>query len=406
MSSKFQDRISTLDPSYVTGDLSLYPKAIDSQNELYVVANNASTTTTQSTPYSAKYFAVSDTSSFPSQGLLQIGTELVYYYGTTPNQFTSLVRGFAGSRQNQWPMGTSVLGVVGAETHNAIKDAVLNIETNLGTSVNPTATSLNGLLTALETKFLAPRPVFIAAPKVGSPPLIVTFQNFSSGPGIRYFWEFGDGAVSTDFAPMHTYLTEGSFTVTLNMITVLGAQGIATKSDYIQVNTTTNVGFFYVTPLAGDTNTVFSFVDQTDGDITSRYWVWGDGNSTTVLDSNVHYANYQYTTAGTYNPSLLLVFSDETKQIVKLGESITVMPVVSTPPSPFPSPEPSPSPESPASESPESSPESSASPSPSPSSQSPSPSPSPSPSKTSPSPSPNTGPAASPSPSGSPNPAP
>lgn len=347
----FVDRISTLDSGYTLGGLSIFPKARDSKEVLYTVSNSAATTTSQSAAYAARYFVVYDTSAFPDQGLLKIGTELVYYAKKTSNQFLNLKRGFAGSRQDQWVIGTKVLGAVMAEPHNAIKDATLNIEADLGTSINPAPLSLNGLLNALETKFLAPRPVFAASPKFGPPPLVVTFQNFSSGPGIRYFWEFGDGAVSTDFAPSHTYLTEGKFTVTLNMITILGAQGIATKSNYIQVDANAKQGFFYVMPMAGNVSTTFSFVDQTDGDIASRYWVWGDGSSSSFLDSNIHYATHQYTTAGNYNPSLLIVFNDDTKQIVRLEDPIVVLPTTPVVLNPFPSPEPSPSPESPASES-------------------------------------------------------
>jgi len=320
----FIDRISTLDPAYTVGQLSIYPVAQDNENTLYQVSNNASTVLTQGLNYNQSYIVVADTSAFPPMGLLAIGTEIIYYDQKVTNQFQNLKRGFAGSRQDQWPKGTSVGNAVMAEPHNATKDALLNVEANLGTAVNPTVLSLNGILKGLETRFLAPRPLFRGLPVIGPSPFTVQFQNFSQGDVIRYFWDFGDGGTSLEKAPSHTYLTEGTFTVSLNIITSSLAQGIVTKSNYITVDNNHRPAFFYVVPQVGTTSTVFSFVDQTDGDITSRYWVWGDGTNTSITDPNNHTATHTYSVVGTYNPSLLVIFADDTKEVVRIEEPIIV----------------------------------------------------------------------------------
>lgn len=317
------DRIASTDAGYETGMLSTYPIAKDDREQLYV-ANNAQTVTTQSISYNSNYFVVENTSSFPDQGLLMVGTEQVYYTIRTIDSFRGLKRGFAGSRQDQWPIGTVVRGAVLAEPHNVLKDAVINIETNLGTSENPSAESLNGLLKSLETRFLAPRPLFRAYPRFGIGPLTVSFQNFSECPSIRYFWEFGDGATSQETSPTHTYQADGSYDVKLSIITELNAQGIVTKTGYIKVGIEYAPAFFYVSSMTGTTSTTFTFVDQSDGEITSRYWVWGDGTSTSVLDPNTHTATHQYSTVGSYNPSLLLIFVDDTKKVIRLEDPIVV----------------------------------------------------------------------------------
>ena len=319
----FVDRVTSKDKGYITGELSIYPVARDDKQQLYVVANNAQTITTQSTSYNSAYFIVADTNGFPSQGLILVGAEQVYYTIKTPNSFRGLKRGFAASRQDTWPLGTPVYGAVLAEPHNTIKDATINIEDNLGTIVNPAPLSLNGILTALETRFLAPRPLFRSDPRFGTSPHTVTFQNFSEGPAIRFFWEFGDGATSQEFAPTHTYLADGTYTVSLNMITSLGAQGVITKTDYISVGSQNAPAFFYVTPTMGTAITMFDFVDQSDGEIASRYWVWDDGGTTSITDPNVHTATHQYT-KGNYLPSLLLIFTDGTKKVVRSEEALHV----------------------------------------------------------------------------------
>jgi PKD repeat protein len=291
-------RIDSLRDGYQTGDLSLYPEALDGKESLYEVKNNAETKLTQSLSYSGGRVIVGDTSSFPDKGIIRISGnndkqgELIYYGSKTSNTFTNLVRGFAGSRQNQWDINSKVGNTVSAEHHNAVKDAIMKIETNLGLVQSPNPISLNGILKIQENRFLTPKPLFRAYPASGSPPLSVTFQNFSTGPLVRYFWDFGDGETSTEKNPIHKYVTEGSYSVELNVVSVLGGQAIMTKSNYVLVSNEEKQPFFYISlvnnpqpnNLSGaivanylNTNsgygpTIFEFIDQTDGDIQERYW--------------------------------------------------------------------------------------------------------------------------------------
>ncbi len=304
------DRISTLDLFYRTGDLSIYPSGIDSYDTLYRAMNNAETRLNQSLTHTGKFLVVNDASKFPATGLLRVGSELLYYGSRTATVFKDLKRGFAGSSVRNWPSGTKVQASVMAEHHNAVMDATINIEQNLGLKESPTLTSLNGILSGLEFKFLSPKPFFRATPRKGPPPLEVQFQNFSGAPAIRFLWEFGDGGTSVEVSPTHIYTAPGIYTVRLSMITELGGTGIATKTDYVIVDEAESLPFFYITPLIGDTTTEFTFVDQTKGDITSRYWIWDDGTNTTVNDPDEHAATHIYSTPGTYSPNLLLVFAD------------------------------------------------------------------------------------------------
>jgi len=320
-------RISSLDPGYITGDLSLYPAARDNTSQLYSAKNLSETILKQSLVYNGKYLIVDDATSFPDTGLLRVGpgptgeAELIYYGSKTPTRFNDLLRGFAGSRQNQWPAYTAITSGVMAEAHNAIKDAIQQVQVNLGLASFPNPRSLNGLLTQAETTFLAPKPLFRAYPLSGPPPLRVRFQNFSNRGEVRYLWDFGDGTTSVETDPTHTYLTEGVFTVSMNLITQTGALGAVTKSNYITVSNDAKTPFFYVTPVQGDSvqrathiggqPTVFNFVDQTDGNIAERYWIFDDGTSLTVPDPNVHSATHVYDLPGNYSASLLVVFANQ-----------------------------------------------------------------------------------------------
>lgn len=332
-------RISTLSSidtdglEYKTGDLSLFPEMLNDRKSLYMVENNAEAVLKQSLSYNGKHIILEDASKFPAAGIVTLKGkvdgvfELVYYDKRNDTTLMNLVRGFAGSRQNTWTsQETTVINTVSAEIHNTLKDAVIKIERNLGTKEFPEEGSLNQLLKSLESKHLAPKPLFRAFPKKGAPPFKVKFQNFSNSLGIRFSWDFGDGTTSTEKHPTHVYQTEGFFTVKLHMIQTTGAQGITIKTDYITVSNEEIVPFFYSKLISEDNEApaTYQFVDQTDGNITGRYWVFGDGNSSEILDANQHAIEHTYTSAGTYNPSVLIMFADQTSKRVYLTKAIEV----------------------------------------------------------------------------------
>lgn len=348
-------RIASTDVGYVTGQLSLYPETKDNSFVLYQASNNTITTLKQSMTYGSQYIVVDDNSKFPDKGLLRIGSppgqtgpgEIVYYDNKANGIFKNLIRGFAGSRRNPWPVGSSVTNAVFAEHHNAVKDAILNMENYLGTKELPSEGSLNAILQAQERRFLSPKPLFRAYPTKGPPSLTVRFQNFSTGPLVRHLWDFGDGTTSVEQSPTHTYLKEGIYTVKLNVITSLGAQGVTTKTNYITVDEAERQPFFYVSPLSGDSEeqagnlsnaTEFFFVDQTDGDIVQRYWIFdgqgyadrGNGyeeittESVAEYDPNVHTIKFKYKYPGIYQPSVLVLYESQNLKRAFLSEFIQV----------------------------------------------------------------------------------
>ncbi len=358
-------QISSLTGGYQPGYLSIYPTGMDDKISLYQVTNNATTQLKQSLPYNGNQIIVTDASGFPDQGILRIGpqegkpgkvvipdtsqlinasqdaragnAELIYYGTKTGNTFTGLIRGFAGSRQNIWSANSYCTNGVMAEHHNAIKDAILNMEKNLGIEVGPGTASLNGILKSLETRFLSPKPQFRASPRIGAPPLSVRFQNFSGGDPVRYLWDFGDGVSSSELSPTHTYTTEGIYTVSLIVITTLNAQGVATKSNYITISNEEGILFFYTDAVTGmsvqtaiaatsnaDNAKTFTFVDQSEGPIIERIWNFDDTNRTTVTEPNDHSITHRYLVPGTYRPTLLLVFDNLRTKTVSLNDDLEV----------------------------------------------------------------------------------
>lgn len=340
-------KLSSLDANYTTGDLSIYPEELDSEVTLYEAKNNAETTLSQSVSYNSKYIVVENTEKFPDKGLIRLNsdkvlpykTEVVYYGKKTKNVFSDLSRGFAGSYRTSWDAGDKVSGSVMSEHHNALKDAIIKIEENVGVEKFPSETSLNWILKRQEARFLSPKPIFRSYPLTSSPGKKIKFKSFSSNNIIKHFWDFGDGTTSIDESPIHSYSQEGIYTVKLNVVTTTGGQAITTKTNYINISINNVIGFFYVSPqnktepyyslqtataLNKDPQT-FNFVDQTDTETVQRYWIFDDGDTETVLDPNKHSTTHVYEKPGIYSPALLLVLSNQKTQRIFLNNKITII---------------------------------------------------------------------------------
>lgn len=328
-------KTSSYDENYLTGNLSDFPIAVDSSNSLYEARNLSETKLLIGISLNTKIINLEDAVNFPSQGILKIGnlsskdgiSELIYYFKKEGNTILNIIRGFQNTRATVWPKGTTVTSGVFAEHHNAVKDAVLKIENKLGEKDFPLENSLNGILKRLENDILSPKPIFRAFPIIGKPPFTVKFKNFTIGNNSKYFWDFGDNTTSVEESPEHTYIREGVFTIQLNVINELGGQGIVTKSNYINSNNENGIPLFYILPRFGGISkktamennlnpTEYKFVDQTDGNILNRFFVFGDGKDKIISDPNIHTAKHIYDEPGEYKPFIIDTF--ETQNVKKI----------------------------------------------------------------------------------------
>ncbi|MEI6766250.1 MAG: PKD domain-containing protein [Bacteroidota bacterium] len=127
----------------------------------------------------------------------------------------------------------------------------------------------------------------------GCKPLTVDFSNFST-QNTQSFWTFGDGNVSNQTSPTHTYLTSGQFVV---MLTITNGCSLDTAySDTITVFPTASVTFTSNNNLcSGDT--VF-FTSQGSG-ITNFQWDFGDGGQSTLTNPY-----HVYTSSGNFPVTL------------------------------------------------------------------------------------------------------
>ena len=79
-----------------------------------------------------------------------------------------------------------------------------------------------------------PVPDFTSNTTMGAMPLTVRFTDTSSGSPTSWHWDFGDGSVSGEKNPVHTFTIPGMFTVSLTAGNPAGSATV-TKPDYIRV---------------------------------------------------------------------------------------------------------------------------------------------------------------------------
>jgi gliding motility-associated-like protein len=151
--------------------------------------------------------------------------------------------------------------------------------------------------------------VMITQPVVGfksdfttiCPKTDIKFTDTTTGLGLHYAWDFGDGNTSTLASPVHQYnATSGSFTVKLEITDTVGCTSTVTKTDYISVKTPKPA---FDTK---DTSTICTLLETKftfkGTDYQSFYWDFGDGTTSTLLNPNHFYNDY-----GTYEAKLYLI---------------------------------------------------------------------------------------------------
>ncbi len=120
----------------------------------------------------------------------------------------------------------------------------------------------------------------------------VNFNALNQGVQQNYFWDFGDGATSTIMSPSHSYLTDGTYTISLTTSTC-DLQGIHTNL------TDTVIQFCSHTPTIYSTNSWLCNFDTLWTQSADSYQWFTNGVA--LPETNQYLANYaQYNSSGFY----------------------------------------------------------------------------------------------------------
>jgi PKD repeat protein len=137
---------------------------------------------------------------------------------------------------------------------------------------------------------------FTAAPVSGDGPLSVQFADLSTDTTVR-LWDFGDGTTSAEKNPVHSYGTQGNYTVGLIAANDF-RYDMETKTGYVSVMGPVAASFS-ATPTLAPVGGSVTFTDTSTGNVYTRAWDFGDGGRSSEQNP-VHV----YTAPGTYTVSL------------------------------------------------------------------------------------------------------
>jgi PKD repeat protein len=152
--------------------------------------------------------------------------------------------------------------------------------------------------------------IFSASPVYGPAPLEVFFVDMSLGDPTGWNWQFGDGQNATIRTPSHTYVSPGSYTVTLQ---ATNAQSGGTGEWYHAITVTdgivpeptqtgvpgTLVPAYTALPMNGTVPLNVQFQDLSSGNPTEWTWDYGDGQI-----SHEQNPQHWYGSPGTYTVTL------------------------------------------------------------------------------------------------------
>ena len=117
---------------------------------------------------------------------------------------------------------------------------------------------------------------FIVNTTQGENPLSVAFTDTSTGQIEGWHWDFGDGSGSVEQNPVHTYVSPGSYSVTLNIHNQWQRNGIY-KADFISAGSGADSAVFRESDKWSGIQPV-QFADESSGLPTEWQWELGWGN--------------------------------------------------------------------------------------------------------------------------------
>jgi PKD repeat protein len=156
----------------------------------------------------------------------------------------------------------------------------------------------------------------------GCSPIVVNFQDKSTGPIVEWKWDFGNGATSTRQNPSSTYLTPGTYTVTLTVTDAAGNTSTSNKTNFITAYDEPAADFV-ADKRSGCFPMVVQFGDNsaTPSGTTINSWLWDFGNG---ASSNQQNPKYVYRDPGSYTVTLTITNNAGCKKLITKPNYIDV----------------------------------------------------------------------------------
>ncbi len=231
--------------------------------------------------------------------------------------FTSQATGPAAIIQYTWDYGDGQSSSLATGNHVYVTPGLFTVTLTIRD-----ANQCTGSKTKINHIRVKPKPtaMFNGTPTFScTPPLTTNFNNLSSGNGLTYSWNFGDGSsISTLQNPSHEYTNTGLFSPTLVITNDVGCKDSITYTNYIDLSGF-NSGFS-----ASSTSGCTPFqptLTGNSGPNTTYVWDFGDGtNGTGEITS------HGFTTPGNYTITMIATNINGCSDTTTISNYINVLP--------------------------------------------------------------------------------
>ena len=171
-----------------------------------------------------------------------------------------------------------------------------SLDTLLPTGIYSTQLTINqgGCMatSAITTIHVNPKPLlsFSSDKFEGCAPLTPTFTNYSIPTNSTFTWNFGNGDTLINNSPTYTYNDAGTYTVTLSGITQQSCIDTLVLYNLIHVYPNPTANFLITPSVTNVDNPTVQFTDMSSNNVSSWYWNFGNGDSSTTQNPNYTYA--------------------------------------------------------------------------------------------------------------------
>ncbi len=205
----------------------------------------------------------------------------------------------------EWDLGN------GTQSSNQSPSAVF---LNSGTAtifytIKLTVKNSNGTDSVVKKQYISvypnPQVSFTSDITQGCPPFTAHFTDKSkpgSGTISDWLWDFGEGVISKEKNPSHTYFLPNTYSVSLNASNSFGCKQTYTWQKYIQVFDTVNADFDYSYTNICQSPAPITFINHSSSASPLSYFNWTFGDN---LASNENAPTHTYNDIGTYTVKLI-----------------------------------------------------------------------------------------------------
>lgn len=234
--------------------------------------------------------------SYPVMAQLKAG-----FTSSSPSGCAPLVVTFTDASKGsptswKWDLGNGVTSSDANPTTSYFDPGVYTVKLVVYTNDNKSDSVTQ---TNFVTVYQNPSAAFSISDSAGCFPLNVSYTDKSlpgSGDIAKRTWDFGDGNISAQAQPSHSYTAAGTFSVTLTVTNTFGCAATTVHKDVIHISQGVTAGFTANTTGVCHSPAVFNFTNTSVGAGALTY-KWGFGDGAVATGDN---PGHSYTNEGSY----------------------------------------------------------------------------------------------------------